>query len=424
MRRFAPLAAACLAAASIAAGAAHASAGAQYGIQDDAWLMTGPGTLGDRIAILQRIGVKLVRLTLRWDDVAPSRPAAPRNPADPAYDWSRYGTVLDALHADGIAVLLTLYGSPGWANGGHAANWLPASGAIGDFAYAASKEFPWVHLWTAWNEPNTRVFSVPVSPALYVRRVLNPAYAGLHAASGGNLVAGGVTSPRQPPSGMAPSSFAAGMRAAHARLDAYAQNPYPRAPSETPFRTSCGNCSDWTMARLGAIRAEVTRDFGPKPIWLTEYGYETKPPDPFLGVSLARQAAYIGQAALRVWEQPGVTVLIQFLVRDEPAIGGWQSGLFTAAGVPKPSYHAWGLPLAEVSRRASRTVLWGEVRPGSGSRPYALQRLSGGRWVTVGGAARTAVSGAFERTVTMASGTRVRLWSPVAGYVSPTLTIS
>ena len=422
MRPILPLAFVCAAVAAVASPSARASAHAQYGIQDDAWIMAGPGTLTDRIAVLQRVGVKLVRLTLRWDEVARSRPTSPRDPADPAYVWTAYRTVLDALHADRITVLLTLYGAPGWANGGHGPNWLPTGTDIGDFAYAASKEFPWVRLWTAWNEPNTRVFSVPVSPRQYVRSVLNPVYAGLHAANRANRVAGGVTSPRQPPSGMSPAAFAAGMRAAHARLDAYAQNPYPRAPTETPFRTSC-SCTDWTMARLPAIRADVTRDFGSKPIWLTEYGYQTNPPDPILGVSSARQAAYVGEAALRVWEQPGVTVLIQFLVQDQPQIGGWQSGLLTATGRQKPAYDAFGLPLAEISRRGESVVLWGQVRPGAGRRPYAIERLAGGRWTPVGGTARTGVGGVFERTVRLPRGTKVRLSSPVVGYASPALTV-
>jgi hypothetical protein len=421
-----PIALAGLLAALVAAAAAPAGAspGAGYGIQDDAWLLGGPGELTQRIGTLQLVGVKLVRFTLRWDKIAPTRPARPHDPADPAYEWGRYEDVLDALHGAGISALVTIYGAPVWSNGGHAPNWLPASTAIGDFAYAASKEFPWIRLWTAWNEPNTRTFSVPVSPALYVSRVLNPAYAGLHRADGRNRVAGGVTSPRQPPSGMAPSVFAAGMSVAHARLDAYAQNPYPLSPSETPFATSCASCLDWTMARLGAIRADVTRDFGSKPIWLTEYGYQTNPPDTILGVSLQRQASYIGEAALRVWEQAGVTMLIQFLVQDEPAIGGWQSGLFTDAGKPKPSYHAFGLPLAEVSRSGGETTLWGEVRPGSGRRVYRIQRFTGGRWIAAGAAARTRADGAFEQVLPLPRGARVRLTSPGVGYASAALVIS
>src|SRR5581483_379380 len=201
----------------LVAAPANASSGAQFGIQDDAWLLDGPGTLSQRITTLQNLGVHVVRFTLRFDEVAPQRPASPRNPG--AYEWGGAGDLLDALHAAGISQLVTLYGSPRWANGGGTPATLPASG-FGNFAYAASKRFPWVHLWTAWNEPNSRTFSVPVSPALYVRRVLNPAYAALHQASSANRLAGGVTSPRKTPTGMSPLSFMQGMHAAHARLDA------------------------------------------------------------------------------------------------------------------------------------------------------------------------------------------------------------
>jgi hypothetical protein len=383
--------------------------------------MFGPGALETRLATLHGLGVGVVRFTLRWDQVAARKPASPRSPA--AYNWGPSGDVLDGLHAQGIAALVTLYGSPRWANGGGAPARLPTTG-FGDFAYAAAKRFPWVHMWTAWNEPNSRTFSVPVSPSLYVSRVLNPAVASLHAASAANKVAGGVTSPRKTPSGMAPLAFIQGMRAAHARLDAYAQNPYPVSRGETPTHTACTQCAYFTMAKLAAIRADVTRYFGAKPLWLTEYGYQTNPPDRLLGVSYAQQAAYIGQAALHVWSQPGVTVLIQFLMRDEPSLGGWQSGLFTAGGSPKPSYHAFALPFVQMSRSGSKAVLWGQVRPGSGPRTYVVQRASGGSWLGVGGTSRTGAGGTFTRTVALPRGTRVRLWAPAIGWASPAITLS
>jgi len=402
---------------------ANASTSARYGIQDDAWLLDGPGTLSSRVSLLRGLGVGVVRFTLRWDKIAPSEPTDPRDPGDEAYQWGASGEVLDALHARGINTLVTLDGSPPWANGGHPANRLPTTG-FGNFAYAASRRFPWIHMWTAWNEPNTTTFSAPVSPTLYVQHVLNPAYAALHAVSPANLVAGGVTSPRRTPTGMAPLAFMKGMHAAHARLDAYAQNPYSVGRDETPFTGACATCGYFTMARLAAIRADVTKYFGPKPLWLTEYGYQTNPPDRLLGVSYALQARYIGEAALHVWEQPGVTVLIQFLVRDEPDIGGWQSGLFRADGTPKPSYHAFALPLAVKSRHGTRTVLWGQVRPGSGPRTYVLERSSRGRWVPIGGSARTGRGGTFLRTVTLARGARVRIWAPSIGWSSPPLPVA
>jgi hypothetical protein len=422
-RRLALIAALGCVVALVGAASASASRGARFGIQDDAWLLHGPGTLDSRVSTLDRLGVKLVRVTLRWYQVAPNRPAAARDPNDPAYDWSGYSTALDALHADGITVLLTLWGSPRWANGDRRPAWLPSAG-FGDFAYAASKEFPWVHLWTAWNEPNTRATALPVSPRLYTQRVLDPAWAGLHQANGANRVAGGVTSPRATAGGMSPLAFMEGMARAHARLDAYAHNPYPGSSRETPFRDPCTYCRTLTMARLPLVRADVTRYFGPKPIWLTEYGYQTNPPDRLFGVSPTLQARYLGEAGLRTWEEPGVTMLINFLVRDEPELGGWQSGFFAANGSVKPSYRAFGLPLAEVSRSGWRVVLWGQVRPGSGRRPYVLQRRAGSRWVAIGGTRRTDASGSFEVTIRARPGEQLRTTSPVVAYASPALPVA
>jgi hypothetical protein len=280
-----------------------------------------------------------------------------------------------------------------------------------------------VHLWTVWNEPNSRLFAVPVSPAVYVRDALNPAYAGLHRASAANVVAGGVTSPRKTPSGLAPTAFMQGMRAAHARLDAYAANPYPSSSRETPFVDPCRTCDTLTMARLGAIRADVTRLFGNVPLWLTEYGYQTNPPDRLLGVSYALQARYIAEAALRTWEQPGVTMLIQFLVRDEPGLGGWQSGLFTAGGAAKPALRAFQLPLAELTRRGDAVTLWEQVRPGSGRRRYAIQERSAGRWVPLGPARWTGLSGTFRVAVRARPGSTVRIVTPELGDTNPPLVL-
>ena len=406
------------------AAPAGASPGAAFGLQDDAWLMYGPGTLAARVATLQGLGVHLVRFTLRWDKIAATQPADARDPSDPAYAWGQFDAVLGALHAAGIAELVTLYGSPSWANGGHPPNWLPQRG-FADFAYAAAQQFPWVRMWTIWNEPNGRTFSVPVSPSLYVQRLLNPAYAQLHLSSSANLVAGGVTSPRATPTGVAPLTFMQGMKAAHARLDVYAQNPYPVSRGETPAHAMCVQCTVLTMADLSAIRADVTKYFGGRTgLWLTEYGYQTNPPDRLLGVSWALQATYIAAAALRVWQQPGATVLIQFLVRDEPSLGGWQSGLLTVGGTEKPSYHAFALPLAQVSRQGAKAVLWGQMRPGSGPRAYVLQWFTGGAWRSLGAAGRTDSSGTFQRAVTLPRGARVRLWSPAAGYAGSAVVLS
>ena len=76
------------------------------------------------------------------------------------------------------------------------------------------------------------------------------------------------------------------MDAAGARLDAYAHHPYPLTRLETPWTGACGHCETITMASLERLLREVSRAFGAqKRIWLTEYGYQTNPPDRALGVS-------------------------------------------------------------------------------------------------------------------------------------------
>src|SRR5690242_13421345 len=97
----------------LASGGASASTHIQYGIQDDAWLLYGPPeSPAARIQTLQKLGVDLVRLTLHWETVAPTAPADPRNPDDPAYQWGLYDSMLQRLHAAHISVLISLWGTP------------------------------------------------------------------------------------------------------------------------------------------------------------------------------------------------------------------------------------------------------------------------------------------------------------------------
>src|SRR3982751_4589608 len=81
-------------AACVAAGSAQGSARVRYGIQDDAWLEFGPGTLNQRLATFKRLGVPVVRFTLPWSAIARRRPKRPTSPWDRAYDWRRSDRVL------------------------------------------------------------------------------------------------------------------------------------------------------------------------------------------------------------------------------------------------------------------------------------------------------------------------------------------
>jgi hypothetical protein len=410
----------------LASGGASASTHIQYGIQDDAWLLYGPPeSPAARIQTLQKLGVDLVRLTLHWETVAPTAPADPRNPDDPAYQWGLYDSMLQRLHAAHISVLISLWGTPRWANAGQKPNYAPTDPtAFASFAYAVSLKYPWITRWTVWNEPNVRLFLIPNSPSVYTTRLLNPAYRALKSANPRNLVAGGVTSPRKTPSGVSPIAWIRGMRASRALLDAYAQNPYPVRPGETPSSGGCWSCTEVTMATLPKLIAEVKRNFGVRTrIWLTEYGYNSKPPSKWLGVSNSLQARYVGEAALRAYLSPRVDLLIHFLVRDEPNAARWTSGFYTSRGKVKPSFNAFALPFAQVSRRGTRTTVWGQVRPRTGAQPYRLQQWRSGHWSWVGGARLTTNAGFLRRVVTAGRGARLRIWSPRDRRYSTVLTV-
>ena len=95
---------------------ADASPFARYGLQDDAWLVYGPGTLDERVAELDRIGVDLVRFTINWHQVEKVRGKR---------SWGSADAVLESLSDHGIAPVVTLYGAPRWANLGRAPSRAP-----------------------------------------------------------------------------------------------------------------------------------------------------------------------------------------------------------------------------------------------------------------------------------------------------------
>jgi hypothetical protein len=195
----------CAGAAAAAVTPAKASSRIQYGIQDDGWLLYGGGTIEYKVDVLKRLGVDVVRYTIRWDRVARERPVNARDHTSAAYDWGVEDAILRGLRGGGIDVVVSLLGAPGWANGGRTFNWAPNSERdFADFAFATAKRYPWIRKWTIWNEPNQRLSLAQTSPSLYVKRLLNPAYASIHRANPRALVAGGVTAPRGNTGGYGP----------------------------------------------------------------------------------------------------------------------------------------------------------------------------------------------------------------------------
>jgi hypothetical protein len=128
-------------------------------------------------------------------------------------------------------------------------------------------------------------------------------------------------------------------------FDAWAHHPYYAMPSDGPTtRPVTGKgapATAVTLGNIGDLIAEVTRLYGNKRIWITEYGYQTNPPDTIVGVSSAKQAAYLTQAFAIARKNPRIDMMLWFLLKDEPTLFGWQSGLITADGVKKPAFAAF-----------------------------------------------------------------------------------
>ena len=398
------------------APAASANANVRYGIQDDAWLLYGEGTVESRVKTLDDLGVDLVRYSIDWSRVEARKGA---------YDWSTVDPVLNALRAQGIRAVVTLYGTPRWANGGRSPNWAPTSGAtFAAFAATAAKRYVWVKDWLIWNEPNQRRWLRPTTPRTYVTKLLNPAYAAIKRSSGGTRVAGGVTAPRGGSGGVSPVDWIRGMRAAGARLDAYAHHPYPINRFQTPWSGACAHCETITMASLERLQREVKNAWGgAKKIWLTEFGYQTNPPDRLLGVSYQTQSRFIGEAAWRVFKAKNVEMLIHYLYKDEPDVGRWQSGLVTVSGKAKPARAGFMVAAAQAYRLGTTTAVWGHVRPGDGRQWYVLQQFRNGAWRTVNGAYRTTKNGYFYRYVRAGKGSKLRVMHTPTRTYGPVLTV-
>ncbi len=409
------LAVSVLAIGGLLAGPASGSSSLQVGIQDDAWLEFGAGTLETRVATLDRLGVDVVRVTLNWSTIEQSRGR---------FDWDRSDALLSAIRDGGLTPLVTLWGTPAWANGGRSSAWAPTSASsFAAFARAAATKYPWVRRWLIWNEPNQSRWLRPTSATVYVTRLLNPGYAAIRGVVPQAKIAGGSTAPRAGRGGVSPIAFLRTMARAGARLDAYAHHPYPLSAIETPWSGGCATCETLSISKLPILLSETAKAFGPTMrIWLTETGYQTNPPDRTLGVSPTRAATFAASTLERAAALPRIDILVHYLYRDEPDIARFQSGLVSVGGVAKPARRAFSIPLAQVSRAGLSTKVWAQVRVPGGARRVTLQRRAGTGWQSVT-SGTTSARGWIKLTVRADAGARLRLLVASSGETSNVLDV-
>ena len=455
MSRIAPLilALCALVAAAAVPTSAHASADQSMTFEAPVDLAD-PATRTQAFDEITSFGVKSIRIVMLWQNVAPA-PASRIKPdfdaTDPTkYDWSAYDPQIEGAIARGWNVLLTVSGPvPRWATNGAKDNLTrPKPKEFQAFVTAAAHHYGTkISRWSIWNEPNQPQFLLPQYSAVRHTPLSPRIYRNLFLAAERGLAAGGLpnaqvligeTSPRGTGKVVAPLTFLRGMlcldskyrkqgKCAELQPAGYAHHAYTTAsgplfkPKE-PNDVTIGVIGRLVTAldkaaRAGAIPSKL-------PIHLTEFGIQSTP-DRIQGVSLAKQADYRSIAERLAYENPRIVAFSQYLLRDDPPnpnatslidkYPGFESGLRTNAGKPKPALTSFRLPLAAL-RSGSRVSLWGLVRLATGPTPVTVEYRSGGGSFKKLFTTTTDARGYFTRNTTFRSGRRYRLvWTAPDG---------
>jgi hypothetical protein len=398
---------------------------------------------------IKDLGADTVHVLVGWRRMAPS-PDSRTKPAgfdasDPASYPSGTFDTLDALvrqaRADGLDVIFTPTASiPDWASRcstsdarkGKIYTCDPDPAEFQQFVTALGTHFSGdleVKRWSIWNEPNFKAWLRPqftrvrrrviANGAIMYRNLLKAGIAGLQASGhGADAIYAGETAPIGKTTGgenstnMAPGlfirrAFCLGdnlrpLRGTDARdyrcsgfkqlaIRGFAHHPYTKGGSLAPT-TTVRNSDEITLNYIGrlerilAAAGRYRRIPRSTPIYNTEYGFQTNPPDKLFGVSLSKQAIYINEADYMAWRDRTIRSVAQYNLIDDAATAGFNTGLVfnpnTDGGVAKPSYDAYRTPIFVVNH-GSTVDVWGQSRPAGPNQKVDIQVGSGGQFQTI-----------------------------------------
>jgi hypothetical protein len=306
---------------------------------------------------LRSLGVRVWSSGISWASIAPTRPANPTDPADPAYRWpADLDSELTAARADGFEPVLYVNGFPPWSNGGRDGSWAPNNPKdYADFMAAAVRKYQQVRRWVVFSEPGNYVNFKPQgghgrrAPRIYAR-LLDAAYAEMHAARPSVVVIGGNVHPAgtNDLTTTAPDTFITNMvlpNGRRPRLDMFGINPYTERPlnMRLPHRIHRVDFDDldWLAHRLDHLwpRRHLR-------IFIDEFGWNTEHEAQgwLYYVSRRKQAANLVKAYRLAAKFGRVDTMCQFLLYDEPPDRNttqwlnWTTGLRTSSGARKPSW--------------------------------------------------------------------------------------
>ena len=410
-------------------------------MDDNLLLYRGPDRATATLKELKEMGVDRVRVTLHWHHFAPDAAKVRRPRGDLYYGpkvFDNHDHLLREARELGIEVLVNVSGSaPLWATGGDHPNgeYKPDPVEFGRFVEMLGRRYdgrhrdedqgerriPRVDAWSIWNEPNlgSRIQpqwerGKPKSPEIY-RRLVRSALAALDRSGHGNdIVLLGETAPRGVDARTQFSSIRPGVflrelfcldqdllpaeppqrgcdfgDRGRFEVSGYAHHPYSiTSPPDVPHP----HPDDITLAdrdrltRILDAAAGLSRIPPELPLWYTEYGYQTLPPDPIRGIDPLQHAAWLAQAEHITFLDERVAAMTQFQLVDDPPRrrfrrtdrrywGTYQSGLKYADGRRKPAYDAYRLALDAPDRVGPGQPLriWGLLRAAPNGESQSVQ---------------------------------------------------
>lgn len=419
-----PLLTAC-ALAAILCAAAPASAGAFTTGVDESGVASGVWPGAPWSQLIRGANAAVLRAQVPWDAVARTEPTNPTDPNDPAYKWARIDALARTAGESNAEALLNIYIAPTWAEGpnrpttGFGTNldeppfrgsWDPDPKALQDFATAIATRYsgttpdplnialmlPRIRLFEAWNEPNYKMFLTPQYEIVKgkrtltlidrYRRLLNAFYAGIKAVQPDATVLSAGLGPYGVSSNgyeIQPQIFLRGLLCigrkngrifkapcpTRANLDGVAHHPY------TFMGTALTQAADVDGAGLGdmpeimkivkfAVDNRTSRPLGPKPVYVTEFGWLTNPPGRAiegsrrsLGISPKQAGIYTSETLYRLWSW-GIDTAIWYHLTDTD---DWPGGMYfqkteTEPASPKPSTRGFRFPIFALKSGSSVKV--------------------------------------------------------------------
>lgn len=328
-------------------------------VQDDHLPVDPVETVPERVRLIAETGARVTRVDFFWANIAPERPAAPRDPDDAAYDWARTDLTVRELQKAGITPIVAVYNSPVWATDapapepGIAVNTnAPDPDAFADFMAAvatryagdftprgADEPLPAVTRFELWNEPNLSGFLTPqvedgkrVALDNYAAMV-KAAYPAVKRSNPDATVIAGVAGPRSSSSdtGTGAMEWLRGLQERDIPLDAYSQHIYPAAaPTAATEVVPSWGTIDTLLDALDGFEPGL-------PMYITEAGYTTaSTPYRDTKVTDDQQAQYLTEIfALPQLQTERIPAVVWFNLQDNV---NWPAGLLREDLSQKPSY--------------------------------------------------------------------------------------